>query len=356
VNDVERWVAGRALVVRADASSAGGTGHAMRSLALAQAWADLGGRAQWLTVSLPDGIRQRLAGEAIAIEDLHTQAGDQADAASLRRVLESDIEARAVVDGPAFDAAYLGALAPVAARVLLTDDAAGLSDYPVGFVLNQNAHADRSAYRNATARLLLGPRYVLLRREFARARFRRTIPGRARRLLVTFGGADPTRMTVRTIRALPELPPRARRDLHVRVVVGVANPDLGAIRHVAAATREPLITVEDQVQDMAVLMAWADLAISAGGSTTWELARMGCPALVVETVPIEERLVAGLARVGLFGHLGSASRLGDEALVAAIADKIEDVTWRTTMAARGRRLVDGHGARRVIEALSGGDA
>ena len=80
---------------------------------------------------------------------------------------------------------------------------------------------------------------------------------------------------------------------------------------------------------------------------------MGCPALVVETVPSEERLVAALAKVGLFGHLGGASRLDEAAMAAEIAARIEDQGWRAEMAAHGMRLVDGQGALRVVTALAG---
>ncbi len=105
---------------------------------------------------------------------------------------------------------------------------------------------------------------------------------------------------------------------------------------------------------MPARMAWADLAITSGGSTVWELARMGCPALVVETVPVERALVSGLARIGLFGHLGPEDELDERDMADEIAAKAEDMPWRVRMSDLGMRVIDGGGARRVVAALSAG--
>jgi UDP-2,4-diacetamido-2,4,6-trideoxy-beta-L-altropyranose hydrolase len=347
---------GRTLIVRADATSAGGTGHMMRSLALAQAWIDRGGQARWLVVDAPATLVELIERESIEVVRPSVAPAGPEDAAILRDTLAEDDSAMAVVDGEAFGTPYLAALGAAAPRVLVIDDMADRSAYPVGFVLNQNAHADRAAYpADADCRFLLGTRYVLLRREFAVAPPERTTPRVARHLLVTFGGADPTRMTARTIGALRRLPEALRGAIRVQVIVGAANPEAARIE---AAASDPDLgfraVVERSVTDMPARMAWADLAVTSGGSTVWELARTGCPALVVETVPAERRLVSGLLRLGLFGSLGAGAGLDERTMADEIAAKAEDVAWRASMTALGIRLIDGAGARRVVVALAGG--
>ena len=152
-----------------------------------------------------------------------------------------------------------------------------------------------------------GLRYVLLRREFRTPSQSRTVATRARRLLVAFGGADPVGMTLRTTVALENLSPALRRDLHVRIVVGAANPAWAALEG-AASKSSIKVTLEREVGDMSALMKWADLAVSSGGITIWELAKSGCPTLVIETSPAERLLARGLGRVGLFDPLGDAER------------------------------------------------
>jgi UDP-2,4-diacetamido-2,4,6-trideoxy-beta-L-altropyranose hydrolase len=350
---------GRSLVLRADASTAGGTGHLMRCLALAQAWVDLGGAARWLLAEAAASLLARIAAEGIPVEHLGVPAGSPADAAALCGRLAADPASAAVVDGPAFGSPYLASLAEAASRVLLIDDMASAgATYPVGYVLNQNAHADRADYpRGGPCRYLLGLRYVLLRREFRPPPAPRRVPGIARNLLVTFGGSDPRGMTARTIGALGRLPPRILRRLTVRVIVGAASRDAGRIIGDAeAATRSGLdVSVLRAVTDMPSQLAWADLAVTSGGSTVWELARYGCPALVAETVPVEERLVSGLVRVGLFGLLGPERGLDERKMADEIAAKAEDRAWRAEMSSLGMQLVDGDGAGRVAQAIAGQD-
>jgi UDP-2,4-diacetamido-2,4,6-trideoxy-beta-L-altropyranose hydrolase len=344
----------RPLILRADATSASGTGHMMRVLALAQAWRDHGGRARWLLAAGPETLLAQIKREGIAIDRVSTDAGGDAEAACVREALVGDPSAIAVLDGEGFNVDYLDALTDVSQRVLLIDDMAERPRYPVGFVLNQNAHADRARYpADSVTRFLLGLRYVLLRREFVSSPPPRTIPSLARHLLVTFGGADPTGMTSRTIGALRRLPTAIRSGLSVRVIVGAANPDASSIAAmIAGLDNELSVELMLAVTDMPSQMAWADLAITSGGSTVWELARTGCPSLVIETAPVERLLASGLARARLFGLLGAEARLDEGALADEIAARVEDVAWREEMSALGRRLVDGDGARRVVEVLA----
>ncbi|MGH2408466.1 MAG: UDP-2,4-diacetamido-2,4,6-trideoxy-beta-L-altropyranose hydrolase [Candidatus Limnocylindrales bacterium] len=349
-----RPLGGRRLIVRADATTASGTGHMMRALALTQAWLDAGGRAKWLVAEAPEALLGRIAAEGVPVERLAAASGGTADAAALKASLAIDPGAVGVVDGMGFDANYLAELDGVAGRVLVVDDMAALTAYPVALVLNQNAHADRSSYPSATScRFLLGTRYVVLRREFVADPPVRTIPARASRLLLTFGGADPTGMTARTIGALRRLSGETLRDVALRVIIGAANRDTDRIRALLAAGPGLDATLAIAVADMPAQMAWCDLAITSGGTTVWELARMGCPALVVETAPSEVLLVSGLARVGLFDTLGQEAGMDEEHMVHGVGARIADARWRATMSALGMELVDGRGAGRVVEALAG---
>jgi UDP-2,4-diacetamido-2,4,6-trideoxy-beta-L-altropyranose hydrolase len=340
--------AGRLLVLRPEASPSIGTGHLMRLLALGQAWLDAGGHVRVLAGDAPGPLLDRLRAEGFDVD----QASDVGSPdPRLLAILTADPDARAVIDSPHIGVPDLAALAGVADRVLVMDDIATLPHYPVAWVVNQNAHADRAAYpAESGPRYLLGLRYVVLRREFARLSAARPVAARARHLLVSFGGADPGGMTLRAVHALERLPAALRSDLDVRVVVGVANPAGEALERAVSASSITIALARD-VRDMASQMVWADIALSSGGTTVWELARSGCPTLVVETAPPELLLAQGLARVGLFDRLGPAATLDDGEIATAIARRIDDDRWRSEMAIMGPRLVDGQGASRVISAL-----
>jgi spore coat polysaccharide biosynthesis predicted glycosyltransferase SpsG len=322
----------------------------MRCLALAQAWLDLGGTATWRLAAAPDGLVTRIHGEGIEVERVGEPPASPEDGVALAAALGADPTAAGVVDGYHFREPFLEALGGAGSRVLLVDDMAELAAYPVGWILNQNAHADPDAYpASSPARRLLGLRWTMLRREFRVPPEDRPVPDVARRLLVTFGGVDPTGMTLRSIRALAGVD-----GLEARVVVGAGNRDAEAI-HAAAAAHDggARFDLREAVPDMAAEIRWADLCLTSGGTTVWELARYGTPSLVVETVPAETRLVEGLRSVGLFDTLGSETALDEGTIAGAVTARMADATWRRRMRALGTLLVDGDGARRVALALAG---
>jgi spore coat polysaccharide biosynthesis predicted glycosyltransferase SpsG len=105
------------------------------------------------------------------------------------------------------------------------------------------------------------------------------------------------------------------------------------------------------VEDMAPLMAWADVAVSAGGTTVWELAFMGVPALLCIVADNQEGAVGALGRDGVFRSAGWVNRLTDEELSDELANLIYGKDLRNAIHNRARAIVDGKGAARVAGEL-----
>jgi spore coat polysaccharide biosynthesis protein SpsF len=351
MTDAIAAIKGRTLFLRADGSERIGLGHVMRLLALGQAWVDAGGRVEGLLGEVPTELLERYEREGFRVRRIDAGTRGPFDD-GLSGMLRDDLSAVAAIDRPGLSLGELEALADGARRSLVVDDMALLPDYPVALVLNQNAHADRAAYPSVSdERLMLGLPYVLLRREFRSQIPSRTIPPRAGHILITFGGGDPTAMTARTLDALALLPARTTSGLLVRVIVGSVNAAVDEIQALAdSATVD--VTVVRGTDDMVGAMVWADLAITSGGSTVWELARTGCPALVVATAPAEVSLSSGLDRIDLFDRLGTEAGLDLDRLAATIDARLTDRAWRAQMSQRATELVDGEGVRRVVSALA----
>lgn len=335
-------------LLRADASADIGTGHVMRCLALAQALRDIGSDVVLAhTVSLPAGLEERLSAEGIALRPLTGTRGTRQEAGHTAD-LAADLSADwLVVDGYAFGAEYLATLRSAPLRVLVFDDHAGLSRYPVDIVVNQNAYADAARYAGRTdeARLLLGPRFAVLRRDFAPWRdWQRSIPRRGRRVAVTLGGSDPADATSRVLAAF-----HAARDrtLDVRVAVGAANPRHGELTAALGRRVELLF----DVRDMPALLAWADVGIGAGGTSALEIACMGLPALLFVLADNQVESVAALTAAGIARALGRPADAGPARIAAELCELLDDPEAREAMAHRGRELVDGRGARRVAREM-----
>jgi UDP-2,4-diacetamido-2,4,6-trideoxy-beta-L-altropyranose hydrolase len=103
---------------------------------------------------------------------------------------------------------------------------------------------------------------------------------------------------------------------------------------------------------MSELMAWADVAVSSGGTTCWELAFMGLPSIVGQMAVAEELLVGGLRERGLFLHVGWFEQASALDVSESIERYLQDLELRGHMSHLGRQTIDGHGSSRVIEAMS----
>ncbi len=199
----------------------------------------------------------------------------------------------------------------------------------------------RYADRSPDTRLLLGPRYALQRREFRELDVpAREVPAQARRVLVTLGGSDPDNVSALVLDALALLP----EPLEVQVLLGGANPH-------RASLERPGVELVTDARDVPERMLWADLAVAAAGGTAWELARTGTPQVTIVIADNQRPAGDALKADGLAVVLGWHADLTPQAIAEAVSALAGDASRRAELAARGRALIDGQGARRVLEAM-----
>ncbi|GFK94863.1 UDP-N-acetylglucosamine--N-acetylmuramyl-(pentapeptide) pyrophosphoryl-undecaprenol N-acetylglucosamine transferase [Fundidesulfovibrio magnetotacticus] len=338
------------LVIRADAGPDIGIGHVMRCLALAQAWMRGGGRALlagWVT--LP-ALVQRLEREGVVLSV--PDSDDPDGIGSLLRAFEplsSDPGAHWIVlDGYGFNPEHHAALRRDGRRLLVLDDQAHLPRYHADAILNQNIGAQHLAYdADPGAIVLTGPAYALLREELrAPSAQRPGEPDQVRRVLVTMGGADPDNTAEAVLRVLSQ----AGGGLEdVVVVAGPANPHLENLRQAVSCAPFPA-RLEVSPPDMAPLLAGTDLALSAAGSTAYELCLLGVPMALAVLAPNQRGVARGLEAAGAAVLLGETPL--DEASAAnALAALLRSRQVRQGLSRAGQRLVDGQGADRVVERL-----
>ena len=170
---------------------------------------------------------------------------------------------------PAREAGYLPGLTGAGLRVVVIDDLAD-RELPVDLVVNPSAGAGRLRYRGAPrTRFLLGSSYALLRPAFSQAGAR-SVPGRARRVLVTVGGGDPDDLTSRLVGWAAQALGAVEQD----VVVGPFTTRSPALR-VAVDAAGGRVAIHEDPKDVASLMLSAGVSLCGGGQTTYELRRPG---------------------------------------------------------------------------------
>lgn len=340
-NDADLGMSGddQLLLIRADAGPRIGVGHVMRCLALAQAWQDRGGKVALLAAPLPAKLRERLRREDVAVHEVSAAPGTLADASETRGWAAALGAGWLVVDGYHFGSPYLAGVSSTALSLLVVDDLADQTFLAADCVLNQNLSADAAAYvgrLRPDGSLLAGTRYALLRREFRMVLRRRPAGQAATRLLITMGGADAENFTCRILERLAGRPPAVDE---VVVLAGAANPHAAEL--LARARSFPLpCSVRLDVPDVAQEMADATVAISGAGSTVWELACLGVPALVGAH---ERNQLAGL---GALGRVAGFRALPIEILLAS---DLRAELSQLAPPGESARWIDADGALRVVD-------
>lgn len=346
------------LVIRADADSWRGTGHVMRCIALGQAWQDGWQRSEdrgqksesrerpsviFICATIPNALAERIRSEGFGLIRINAEPGGAQDIQqTLEAVDHQSSDLWMVADGYHFDLDYQRIVRRAGFRLLLIDDYNHLPEYECDILLNQNINAAELDYKiNPEARLLLGTDYTMLRREFQGfEKTERIFPNTGKKILVTLGGADPDNVTLKVIDALRQL---NVPDLHAKVIVGSANPHIESLRKAVSSTTINCELI-NSVRDMPGLMHWAELAVSAAGSTCWELCCLGVPFVTVVLAENQRGLAEGLNRRGI----ASNARIDPQDITALLTRMLDDPAERARMSFAGRDLIDGFGADRVL--------
>jgi UDP-2,4-diacetamido-2,4,6-trideoxy-beta-L-altropyranose hydrolase len=299
---------------RVDASPRIGIGHAMRCLTLArmiarEAEADI---RFVCNADVPDGVRRQM--EAAGFGLLAADDADRFDwRTDARRFLElcgGDRFDWVVVDHYGIDRRWESDVRAAADRVLVIDD---LADRPhdCDALLDQNLTADmETRYRGLVpdgCRLFVGPGCALIREAFFVAKGLARERTALNRVLVNFGGSDPTGETFKVLDALAQTGFDAGQAprIHAHVVAGPANPRLAELADRCRAL--PNVTLYPEVKEMARFLADMDVAIGAGGVSLWERSFMGVPSAVIAVAGNQVPSAVEAARRGMIWYLGQSA-------------------------------------------------
>lgn len=335
----------KTLLIRADSNVKMGAGHIMRCIALAQEWQAKGGRAIFITTCNNEALLTRIQNEGFQITQLKKSYPSPEDWKVMSKILKGESDTWVVVDGYHFDSLYHSRIKEEGHPLLVIDDMNHLQHYYADILLNPNIDAENLNYSyEQNSRLLLGTRYVLLRHEFLTWKeWKEEIPQVARNVMITLGGSDSNNVTLEIIHSLRKL---SASGLQVKVIAGPSHPQISSLQKAANLAAFP-VEIFHNVHKMTEFMAWADLAISAGGTTCWELAYMRVPYAIIILAKNQEKIAVGLDNADAAINLGWYSSLTSDALTDCLSDLIENRNKRMELIWNGKNLVDGLGVERV---------
>lgn len=363
---------GRLVVIRVDSSILSGSGHVVRCLTLAEALRLRGGEVEFVCREHPGNLIPLIRNKGFAAHILPAPASQTAtkdseidyscwlgasqekDSAEVITVLDGRVPEWMVVDHYGIAQTWHERLRRHVGKLMVIDDLANRS-HDCDMLLDQNLVTNTDGRYigkiPSDCKALLGTKFALLQPGYADLREQchpRTGP--IRRILVYFGGSDIRNLTGMAIEAFQSL---GRKDLELDVVLPAETSRVEEIRSRLSGSSG--IRFHAGLPTLAHLMAGADLAIGAAGSTSWERCCLGLPALVVSLAENQMEIVRSLHETKVVDWIGDISDMTPRCIEKALrnalalsADLLRDWSLRCS------EVCDGRGTERVVDNLFGG--
>ena len=346
VHDIyDFWLAERLenmprVLFRVDGGGEMGMGHVYRSLAAAEALVKLRPTADicfLMRADQPEGA-QYVSRQGYQVRVL---PGNEASALPAIRDYSPNL---IVNDLPSVNDAYLRSLAKLgASTVNFVDSLADIENPQVAAVIIAALADEQVELEDYYA----GPAFAILREAFQKQSA--DIAERGRRVMLSFGGSDPQKLTIKALSALAPLTVSIP-DLDVTAVLGPAFGHRAEIDELLKRlSYRPRIL--SNVEHMADILVEADLVLCSGGMTVFEIAALGRPGLVLCQNAKEEARMQRFARDGSILHLGLGTEVGEDAIREGVSRLLGDRDARRRMSEAGTKLVDAHGANRVANLM-----
>ena len=332
------------LVFRCDGGPVHGFGHVSRCVNLAEACLATTTRSPLFQTFSPDGAAKKfIVNRGFSAVDAAGRAGSAADLNGLLACLAKMPEPRLVViDSRDIGARYCESLRDIAIVLCLDDEEC--RDLPCDILVNNHPWIDDTDYPDNPARMLLtGARYNTLASDIFYKSGER-VQGDIGRILLTFGGEDPHNHTSWFIENCSDL----MEPFAVDIVVGPAHPNP---KHVEEAIGKHLPSANLSIAPSGLgrFIKRADIAISAGGITCYELGAAGVPTLAVMIEDHQDTLIACLEGHGCLVRLGDYDNLATEKVRQVFSSLVADKALRMRLSNAGMSLFEGPGGAMIAE-------
>jgi UDP-2,4-diacetamido-2,4,6-trideoxy-beta-L-altropyranose hydrolase len=213
---------------------------------------------------------------------------------------------------------------------------------------NQNLLALNQKYQvQPYTTCLLGPQYAILKDTFAelQEKTKGKDLSQVKKVLINFGGSDPAGQTIRTLKTIFSA---SFEELELIVVVGRLYNELSALKNLIQKYPANNVRLFINTPEMPQLMAEADLAITSGGLTAWELACTHTPNFLIPNSEREYLSAVEMHRLGLCYFIGRGRELPAVELMKTLKFIVKDHLGRREKVNAFSGLVDAKGAEKVV--------
>ena len=325
------------ILIYANGSASIGLGHIMRTSALGEELKDLGFNISYLTDKSDEAAIS-------VIEDKGFKVTNIDNIISFLNSYKGDKYFTIIIDSYCIEESHIENFYNMGNRIVYIDDLNNFKDYNMDLVVNYAVGAEELIY-NGAAQKLLGSKFTPLRKEFTGILYKNS-NRRIKDILITIGGADPHNITGDIL----ELVLSEYKNINFHVVLGNANPYKEEIKKIYSFEN---VYIYENVKDMGSLMTKCDIAISAGGSTIYELCACSIPTIALITADNQFNFIKamnGAIDMPYINFLENADNVLYD-LKNILRNVIDDYNLRKNLSNGMYNLVDGKGSERIAKEI-----
>ena len=332
-------------VFRVDASSDIGIGHFMRCIALSEELIKRGHICYFLSKIKDDFLINKITQMNIDIFYLNENITISDDLKKLINLSKKHYIDWIITDNYWITSDYLKVIKEKGYNVLTIDDLA-YTYYYSDLVVNQNINAEKFNYKaESYTNFLLGTKYVILRDELLKKE-KKTFKDNVFKIMVTFGGTDNNNLTLKVLKILSKI----KKDFEFNIICGPFNSYYKKIKGYFKKSNQNFKVIS-QPKEMTNLYLETDIAISAGGTTSYELAYFGIPNIIITIAENQKEIAQELDKQSISFYIGDKNNFKENELLSKIKKLTDNKKIRETMNKNGQRTVDGKGKIRIIDFL-----
>lgn len=335
------------IVFRLDATPEIGMGHLMRCFALSEELTNRKHKCHFLSNVHSDKVCEKIDKSEVIIEKISTSPKSNQDLDYLINFSKINDIDWVVTDHYDINSEYIKKIKANGFKVLSIDDISQIY-YACDLVVNQNIGSDRLEFdADDNTKLLLGPKYVMLRDELLRGK-EKVVRENVERILVTLGGIDYDNLTLKVLELLTEF---IEKNIEIIVVFGPLNKIDGDFESKIIKLDKHNIRVVFSPENIADIYKESDIAISAGGSSCYELAYFGIPNLIITVSNNQLNIAKEFDKEKIGIYLGDGNKFETKKWKKKISELIDNYDLRKKMSQNGKELIDGKGKEKIVDYL-----
>lgn len=338
--------------IRADANSEIATGHVMRCLTIADELKSRGKEVCFITADyFPDEIIRKRGYTSICLNSRWDNLEEELfnDETFINMLKKDNVEG-IIVDSYYVSSEYLAALSNVCKTVYI-DDIFSLDQYPVDYLINYNIYGKKLDYKSKclpNTKLLLGPIYAPLRKEFQN--IKPILRKEVKSVFISTGGADKYNIAGKILSEVIKKYNQDYKDMEFHVISGAMNKNLTYLLNLQSNNKG--IYIHQNVSNMSEIMQLCDIAVSACGSTMYELCACGLPIITYSFADNQLPGLKGFEEEGVALNGGDV-RDGIDYVIGKILENLlklkNDSKLKESLSFKSLKVVDGRGVKRIVD-------